>query len=349
MNEIARLPAEERRLYFEQAAARMGKLTPQLVEKDFWVCWVLRQAFTLDPLGEHLTFKGGTSLSKAYQVIERFSEDVDLAIERSYLGFGDANEPERGASGKERKRRVKALREKCQRTIREELHPALQAAVASALPENDWRIELADDDPDGQSLRFFYPPSVIGAFNRYFAPSVKLELGARSDHFPVESRTIRPYLADALPAAVHEPETRVRVLHAERTFWEKATILHAIAHRPIDKPLPNAQSRHYYDLHQLANHTLGRSAVGKLELLARVAVHKSLYFESAQARYDEARPGSLRLVPPDDRVRELRGDYASMAPMFFGSAPPFDQIIDRLQLLETEINSTRQAAATESD
>ena len=116
----------------------------------------------------------------------------------------------------------------------------LEAAVAHHLRASDWRIAFDSDDPDGQSLRFYYPPGVSGLLSSYIAPSVKLELGARSDHFPVESRTIRPYLADALPVVVSRPETTVRVLSAERTFWEKATILHAIAHRPLEKALAKA-------------------------------------------------------------------------------------------------------------
>jgi predicted nucleotidyltransferase component of viral defense system len=99
MEDFARLPAEERRLYFEQAAAQLG-MSAQIVEKDFWVCWILRRLFLLDEFRDHLTFKGGTTLSKVYRVIERFSEDVDVAIERGFLGFDGENEPEKAKAGK---------------------------------------------------------------------------------------------------------------------------------------------------------------------------------------------------------------------------------------------------------
>lgn len=340
MNDFARLPADERRVYFEQAAAQLGRLTPQLIEKDFWVCWLLQRVFALDDLGPHLTFKGGTSLSKAYQIIERFSEDVDLAIERDYLGFGADNDPEQGRSGKERQRRIASLRSKCQTVIAEQMLPALSEVIANHLRSSDWKLTLADvdDDPDQQSIRFQFPPSLSGGLNAYFAPSVKLELGARSDHFPVESLPIRPYLADAFSRLLSQSDTTVRVLHVERTFWEKATILHALAHRPLDKPLPKAQSRHYYDLFQLANHPRCSDAPNRLNLLARVAEHKSVFFSSAQARYDEARPGTLRLIPGQQRLAEVERDYRSMAPMFFGAIPKFDEIVNCLNDLEQAIN-----------
>ena len=341
MNEIARLPAEERRAYFEQAAAQWGRLPAQLIEKDFWVCWILRRIFALPEIAAHLTFKGGTSLSKAYQIIERFSEDVDLSVERDSLGFGGEQEPERGRSRKERNRRVKALQAACQVFVEMTLYPALHGSITSALLEQaDWELDLDESDPDRQSIRFRFPPGVATGLSGYFLPSVKLELGARSDHFPVEQREIQPYLADAFPALIHDPFTSVRVLAAERTFWEKATLLHAIAHQPQSKPLPRSQSRHYYDLYQLANHPVGQSALDKLQLLDRVATHKSVFFSSASAKYDEARPGSLRLVPDADRLQELRRDYSAMAPMFFGPVPGFDSLIARLTALQDAINST---------
>lgn len=228
MDDFARRPSKERRLYFEQAAVRRG-LSTQIVEKDFWVCWSLRRLFSLDEFRGHLTFKGGTTLSKVYRVIERFSEDMDVAIERALLGFGGEKEPERGTSGKEQRRRIDRLKRACQQAVAEVLQPQLREAVAAVLgTDTGWKLRLDPDDPDGQSLLFEYPPAVTEVLSPYFARSVKVELGARSDHFPVVERALTPYVADEFPNAIPDSQVPVRVLTAARTFWEKATILHML-------------------------------------------------------------------------------------------------------------------------
>lgn len=340
MDEVANLPAEERRIYFEQAAARLGYLTPQLIEKDFWVCWILKRLFSLDDLGEHLTFKGGTSLSKVYNVIDRFSEDVDLSIERAYLGFGGASEPEQGISGKEVQRRITALKQACQQCVAERLLPLLRHAIGGNLTtEQEWALTPLVDDPDSQSVEFRFPTAITDGMSPYFAPSIKLELGARSDHFPVHSATIQPYVGRALPSVIADDAVQVRVLDGERTFWEKATILHAICHQPLDKPLHKRQSRHFYDLFKMSNHTIRAAALREIGLLKRVAVHKSVFFKSAWARYDLATPGTLRLIPDSARIAELRADYREMEPMFFGPPPVMETILESLSELEREINS----------
>jgi hypothetical protein len=162
MDEFARLPSKERRLYFEQAAAETG-LSAQIIEKDFWVCWCLRRLFSLDEFRDHLTFKGGTTLSKVYRVIERFSEDVDIAIERVFLGFGGDNEPEKGKTGKEQQRRIVRLKEACQAAVADRLQPQLRERIMLALGgDAGWSLLLDPDDPDRQSLLFRYPPAVEG-------------------------------------------------------------------------------------------------------------------------------------------------------------------------------------------
>ncbi len=340
MDTLAKLPADERRVYFEQAAIRLGRLTPPLIEKDFWVCWILRRVFRLTEFRDQFSFKGGTSLSKVYRVIERFSEDVDLAIERTFLGFGGDKEPERGATGKEQQRRVEALKEACQTIVASRLLPQLNDVVSDELDDaGNWKLSYEVHDTDSLAILFHYPQAVVDRVRPYFTQSVRMELGARSDHFPVESGTVRPYLSEAISDACRESDVAVRVLAAERTFWEKATILHSLCHQRHDKPIQKRLSRHFYDLFQLADHQIGRDAVRRVDLLERVATHKSIFFKSAWAKYDEARPGTLKLVPAEDRIRELKADYASMQPMFFGDAPEFDTILDRLRQLEVQINT----------
>lgn len=130
----------------------------QVVEKDFWVCWTLKELFQLPIIGGHLIFKGGTSLSKVFKIIERFSEDIDISIDREYLGFGGANAPEAGTSNKDKQRRIEALKAACQQKISGELQPALEAAIKTRIRRGEqWELRQDDDDPDHQTLLFEYP------------------------------------------------------------------------------------------------------------------------------------------------------------------------------------------------
>jgi hypothetical protein len=135
-----------------------------------------------------------------------------------------------------------------------------------------------------------------------------------------------------------DPWARVRVLAAERTFWEKATILHMIHHNPSNKQLAARMSRHYYDVYQLSNSDLFDVAIEQIDLLSEVAEHKKVYFKSAAAKYDEACRGTLRLVPTEVQTRELMQDYQAMQPMFFEEPPDFTDILLRLSDIEDQIN-----------
>jgi hypothetical protein len=248
MDQFLQLPRDERNLYFVQTAERL-RLSPQIVEKDFWVCWTLQALFALPGLGASLIFKGGTSLSKVYRLIERFSEDIDVSIERASLGFGGDQDPAAAASAKERGRRIGRLKAACQRTVVEDVQPALATVIAAAGgEEGDWSLRLDADDPDRQTLLFAYPARMPASARAYLRPVVRLELGARSDHWPSAQAPITPYVAQAFPAAFRAPAVAVKVLAVTRTFREKATLLHAEYHRSPAKPIPPRLSRHYYDL-----------------------------------------------------------------------------------------------------
>ncbi len=173
----------------------------------------------------------------------------------------------------------------------------------------------------------------------YITPRVKLELGARGDPWPTEDRVIRPYAADDYPDFFENPDCTVTVLSARRTFWEKATALHAEAHRPRDSPTPQYFSRHYYDIAMLLDSEDGKAGATDFKLLEQVAKHKAVFVRSGWASYDTARPGTLRLMPADPRIKDLRADYRDMAPMMFDEKPlPFDEILDRLQKLQDAIS-----------
>lgn len=344
MDEFAQRSAIDRADLFGAVAARRG-LNAAIVEKDFWVCWTLRRLFVLDAPPAGLLFKGGTSLAKVFKVIERFSEDIDLSFNRSDLGFGGASDPLAAQSNKQRQKRLASLTDACRQSICDTLLPRLRNAFSNALAKASrraWTLDIAEDDPDQQTLVFQYPTSIAvasAAGPAYIRPMVRLEIGARSDHWPAIEGAVTPYVAEDFPNLFAAPTCSVHVLAAERTFWEKATILHVWHHAPADKVLRDRQSRHYYDLVRMYEHGIGREAMRNTDLLLKVAHHKSVFFASATARYAEARPGMLRLVPPDSRLNELRRDYQSMQEMIFGPAPTFEHLMTILSEIESAINS----------
>jgi len=343
MDDIARLPIVDRTDLFAEVARQRG-LTPAIIEKDFWVCWTLKRLFTLPDPPAGLLFKGGTSLSKVFGIIERFSEDVDLSFDRAGLGFGGDSDPLNATSGKKRKHGLEALTEMCQRVIRERLLPQLIESFGHALGEPTtatWSLELAEDDPDGQTVLFHYPvesrdhPIDEPA---YIRSAVRMEIGARSDHWPAIEATVTSYAAEDFPNVFKEAGCKVRVLAAERTFWEKATVLHMWHHAPADKKFRDRQSRHYYDVVRLYEHELGKVAIKDIELLLKVARYKEVFFPAA--RYADAKPGTLRILPPDARLPELEQDYRKMQEMIFGEAPAFEQLLNVLREIEAKINGT---------
>ena len=337
MKGIYFLPKDERELFFRTAAETL-KISFDIIEKDYWVVWTLERLFSLEDLKTHLTFKGGTSLSKVYGIIDRFSEDIDLSIERDFLGFDGNNDPEKAPSKKKQRSVLADLSKACSEYVQQKMLSDLRANIAAKLGTAvGWRVVIDDEDPDGQALFFEYPS--IASRGGYIRPFVKIEMGARSEHWPVSHHKIQSYVKEALKEKIHEDEIIVRVLNAERTFWEKATILHQYAHLPQDKKTPARISRHLYDFFRLLNSTVKEKALSDLSLLDRVAVHKSVYFASGWASYGTARKGSLKLSPPARILEELEKDYALMAPMFFREIPRWEQILKTIEDFEREFNA----------
>ena len=343
MDKVALLPARDRAALFGETGATRG-VADTIIEKDFWVCWTLRRLFEQSENAPTLVFKGGTSLSKAFNAIRRFSEDIDLSFDRADLGYTGDRDPEKeGLSRKKVGQLIDDLVRDVELHIAEKLLPELRASIVRQLGEptnGEWSLEI--DGADAQTVNFHYPTALAAAEYEsmgYITPRVKLELGARGDPWPTEERVIRPYAADDYPDFFENPDSTVVVLSARRTFWEKATALHAEAHRPTESPTPQYFSRHYYDLAMLLDTDEGKAAATDFELLAHVAEHKAIFFRSGWASYDTARPGSLRLLPDEARIKDLRADYRAMAPMMFDESPPsFDDILAKVAALQETIN-----------
>lgn len=343
MDKVAKMQAADRTALFNEAGAARG-LANAIIEKDFWVCWTLKRLFGIQ--GEDspgLVFKGGTSLSKAYGAIRRFSEDIDLSFDRTDLGYEGERNPEEASSRKKADRLIDDLVADVEKHIATVVLPGLTAAVAGELGPADkagWSLKI--EPGNSQNLIFEYPASLSDkdyAGFAYMSRRVKLEFGARGDPWPTEKRQIESYAAQEFPDLFEEPACSVDVLALRRTFWEKATALHAEHHRDLGSATPQYFSRHYYDLATLAETDEGKEAMKDADLLKQVADHKSVFFRSAWASYDTARVGTLRLSPHPNRVADLRADYRKMAPMMFDDPPPtFDDVLKRIAALEKAIN-----------
>ena len=339
MDNFTKLPSQERKLYFEAAADNSG-LEEHIIEKDFWVCWTLKRLFTTPTLNDHLIFKGGTSLSKVFKVIERFSEDIDVSLSKELLGFTGNSDPEHASSSKQRIKRLEELSQACSTFVKNRLQEELNKSIEDALREQaGWNIEVDTEDKDGQTLLFHYP-SITRSQTNYVRPIVRLEFGARSDHWPAHVCTVSPYLSEYVPQALQIPDISVKTLDATRTFWEKATILHSFAHYPEGKIPAKRQSRHYYDFCKLLRSKHKDQAVNDLPLLARVVEHKSIYFRAAWAKYENAKKGTLKVIPTLAIHDALQHDYEQMQEMFFQAPPSWKEIIGELRHFETEFNGT---------
>jgi hypothetical protein len=331
MDTFLTLPAERRRLLCEEGQQRLG-LAPVSIEKDFWVCWTLRKLFGLPQWGGFLTFKGGTSLSKGWRLISRFSEDIDVVIDREHLGFGGDT-----LSSKRQKKLVK----ECSRCIQEELRPGLEKHLRDVLPAGlIWELVPADEaeDPDQQTLLFQYPSVFIGGMG-YVRPVVKIEMGARSETEPVETPLIQPYLAEAFPDLLRDSVFSLRTVAPRRTFWEKAMLLHEETFRPADRPRKARLSRHYYDLWCLIKAGIAAQAMTDPDLFGRVARHRQVFFRQSWVNYDTLHKGTLRLLPAPEQSTEWRRDYEVMREeMFFDEPPAFDEVLAAVGQFEEEFN-----------
>jgi hypothetical protein len=344
---FATLPPAERALIVNQVAGRLG-VGPVIVEKDFWVCWALGRLFAASEVAPHVVFKGGTSLSKVHAAIQRFSEDIDLAVSPTALGFTE-QELNDAPSASQRRKRMQALAAESERCVAQRFQPALEAAFRSTLgapSAGAWLSYELDANAGTPNLLFNYP-SALPQAGGYIAKQVKLEFGALTNQQPAEVRGITAMLATApgttLATAFDDLEASVVALALERTFWEKATILHAEYHRPAELAIRDRFARHYADFASLWQHTQRDAALARLDLLNDVIQHKSRFFASNWATYETARPGSLRLVPPTERHAALARDYAQMLPMFLAEPLSFDELIQQLTAAESTLNGKEGA------
>ncbi len=355
--DILRASVDERRTLFETVAAHLGTQAPN-IEKDLYVCWVLDFLFNRrpnDPVG--LYFKGGTSLSKAYGLVRRFSEDIDIGMYKADLHVPLEADIAALPSVNQQQR---ALAETVDEAARQYISGPLRELLTRELAI----VEEAAGRPGHFSLGFGFDlyrnkealdilvlgyKSVFESAGSYVQAAVRIEGGARPDPEPAESREIVPYIAAEMPDGESLAFRNVTTVRPERTFWEKVLILHAMTEMTEkrrqdtnpERPVPdlNRYSRHYYDVHQIWTHPdYGLATASMCELAEACRQHKELMFRAPDHRYDRAVPGSYRLVPTEDMRAKLATDYQRMSSMIFGTPPAFAEVMASIEAIEQYLN-----------
>lgn len=307
--------------------ARKKNISEAVVEKDYWVTYFLDYLFNENKWKEYFTFKGGTSLSKCFGIIQRFSEDIDLILDWRVLGY-DKLEPWLIRSNTKQDKFNKEINEKTERFLKEDFLTEL----IKDFSQEDFEFEI--DSLDTQTILFSYPKIFD---SNYLSQTIRLEIGSLAAWTPATNISIIPIIGDAY-ANIFKEKTNIRTVSVERTFWEKATILHHEANRPESSKMPHRYARHYYDMYKIANSKYKDKAIKDKELLRKVTEFKMKFYPRKWAKYEDAMDSKLRLVPDKFRFLELENDYKAMSEMIYGEYPSFEEIIKILKELETEIN-----------
>lgn len=336
MFEVLHVQAEERTKLF-QHVANTKKVTGTIIEKDFWVCFMLEILFNQSEYQDYFAFKGGTSLSKSYNLIHRFSEDIDLILDWRKLGYC-STEIMKEKSNTQQAKLNKDIQKKTIEFIENEFIPKMKEAIQDfLLPEDSFDFKI--DPMDKQTVLMTYPREFEDEAS-YIVQDIRLEIGALAAWTPVQIEEVSAYIYSVSDVPLTKHSTNVPTLSASRTFWEKITILHAEAHRPEEKSLPARYSRHYYDVFMIQkNEEMLTKSLDNIYLLQEVVEFKKRFYPTSWASYDKALNKDLILIPANScTINELKIDYEKMKEMLFEEIPTFEEIVEALRSLQKKIN-----------
>lgn len=322
--------SKERRIEILNQASELTGLPTVAIEKDWWVTLALNASFSL-PYSKNIVFKGGTSLSKGWNLIERFSEDIDLAIDRKFFSFdGDIS-----------KTQIKSLRKQsC-----EFISTTFLADLTKIL--TDWKAideckliaqPVKDSDKDPQVIEIQYN-SVIDT-SEYLPQRVLTEVSSRSLMEPIEERQINSILSENFPQQnfVTFPFAIPTVL-PQRTFLEKVFLLHEEFSQETEKIRINRLSRHLYDLEKLMDTEHGIEALKNIDLYNNIIAHREKFNPLRGLDYANHIPSKISILPPETVVKAYERDYEAMTNfMIYGEPLKFDHLMKRIFELQTRIN-----------
>jgi hypothetical protein len=330
--EFLQLIANDRKEVFIEVATQTG-MTPFAVEKDWWVSRCLEIIFQLD-VAKHLVFKGGTSLSKAWKLIDRFSEDVDLAIDQDFL-----MSPTNNWSKKEKTTLRKLAGVYATKNFFPEIEKAFKAQGYQNLMFEIVKTNESDKDPS--VLKIFYP-NLVNPNGKYMDSCIQIELSCRSLREPFEVKEINSLVDEYFSEQEFAmPTFMVPTVIPERTFLEKLFLLHEEFHRPEEKRRLNRLSRHIYDIYQLSKSGVNKKSLNDKGLYQTIVAHRYLFSKIGGVDYNTLNPKTLDPIPPKSLKKVWEVDYSKMVEsMIYEKNPPtFEQLIDNLEDLKEQLHN----------
>lgn len=323
------LPKSTRINVFNQVAEKKG-ISPFAVEKDWWVTQSLSLIFEMEE-AEFLVFKGGTSLSKSWNLIQRFSEDIDLAIDREFLGFTEI--PKRKTNH----------RKKSGKFVSEEFYPKLQKRFEDNGISEGVTFTLEDSQSSDQDPRIItiYYPSIIQT-NGYLNPRIQIEIGCRSLKEPYSDCLFSSFVdQEYKDLDFSDEEFLVPSVNPERTFLEKIFLLHEEFQKPQDKIRVNRLSRHLYDIYSLYHSVFKEKALQDEDLYRTIVHHRIEFTKVVGVDYSLHNPKTINPIPPNPIIKKWEKDYETMKSemLYSEHRPDFSEIIETLEKLKSEINA----------
>lgn len=336
MFKIATMALDELEGLFQGASEELN-MDATIIEKDFWVCWTLAYLFQKSKWKDNIVFKGGTSLSKCYNLISRFSEDIDLILDWRLLKYQTSDVLAARSKTKDDEHVVEMNRRGA-RFIGGEFIETLREDFSTFLPGKEFTLTI--DKEDQQTIIFSYPKTKSSFHGIEILDVIRLEMGANAAWSPSCTVNVKPYIAQVLNERMDTLTFAVNTTNPRRTFWEKATILHKEAHR-VNGYFPPRYARHYYDLYKLCNSFVKQDAFNDLQLLSTVVDFKSRFYKCTWAKYEDAKPGTMKLIPQASYLNDIETDYEKTKSMLYGDVPSFKEIMDCIAKLEMEINTLK--------
>lgn len=310
----------------------------EVIEKDWWVTAVLRAMFSL-PYANHLSFKGGTSLSKCWHLIDRFSEDIDIAIDREYLGFSGTLSKTQ-ISDKLRRAACSFARDTMQHDLSEQLYKDGVSKEKFKINVNITPISTTDPEVININYDSVLSFSIDGmGGNQYILPKVKIEVSGRSMSEPVSDIALDSMIDQVYPnTPFAEPKFMVRAVLPERTFLEKIFLLHEEFAKPKDLIRVERMSRHMYDIGQMLKTPIAGRAINDADLYRQVIEHRRTFIGLRDFDYDTLYPATLSIIPPASVVEQWKDDYENMRMhMIYGESVPFEELVYKLKKLNNII------------
>ena len=333
LQEWFQLPDETKIRLFAETSRQIGLPSSSAAEKDWWVVHTLAIIFSMNCASRKhsgLIFKGGTSLSKGWNVIHRFSEDIDLALDREFLGF----------PGELTKGDIRKLRRKSFQFISEVFTEELKNKFAE-LGFKDVTVkprEVENHDQDPLIIEIYYKK--LTETDTYLKPGVLVEVGSRSLKEPLTQRTLGTFVSEIYKdyPFTDKPIT-IPIVNPERTFLEKIFLLHEEFQKPFEKIRVDRLSRHLYDIEKLSQTEYAEKALNDTDLYNTIVRHRSKFTAISGIDYSKHNPANIRFIPPDTIIKKWEDDYNQMKDsMIYGQKLDFAELIKRLTDFQKRIN-----------